>query len=148
MAFRARGASGEDLAAVLEMMEGFNAEESIPFDREVFRPRLERLVADQGLGRVLVFEVDGATAGYAIVTWGYDLEYGGRDAFLTELFVRPDRRRRGIGKQALAAAEDAARAGGAHALHLLVRHENAEALRLYGKAGFRTEPRAVMTKDL
>jgi len=148
MAFRARGASGEDLAAVLEMMEGFNAEESIPFDREVFRPRLERLVADQGLGRVLVFEVDGATAGYAIVTWGYDLEYGGRDAFLTELFVRPDRRRRGIGKQALAAAEDAARAGGAHALHLLVRHENAEALRLYGKAGFRTEPRAVMNKDL
>jgi ribosomal protein S18 acetylase RimI-like enzyme len=148
MAFRARGAAGEDLPAVLEMMEDFNAAESIPFDRAVFQPRLERLGGDPALGRVLVFELDGATAGYAIVTWGYDLEYGGRDAFLTELFVRSDRRGRGIGKQALAAAEEAARAGGAHALHLLVRHENAEALRLYGAAGYRTEPRAVMTKDL
>jgi len=148
MAFRARGAGGEDLPAVLEMMERFNAEESIPFDRDVFRPRLERLAGDPGLGRVLVFEVDGTTAGYAIVTWGYDLEYGGRDAFLTELFVRPALRGRGIGKQGLAAAEEAARAGGAHALHLLVRHENEEARRLYARGGFRTEPRAVMTKDL
>jgi ribosomal protein S18 acetylase RimI-like enzyme len=97
---------------------------------------------------VLVFEVDAKAAGYAIVTWGYDLEYGGRDAFLTELFVRPAQRGRGIGHQALAAAEDAARAGGAHALHLLVRHDNAEALRLYDRAGYRTEARAVMTKDL
>jgi ribosomal protein S18 acetylase RimI-like enzyme len=148
MAFRARGAGAEDLAAILEMMEDFNAEESIAFDRAVFQPRLERLVGDPGLGRVLVFEVDGNPSGYAIVTWGYDLEYGGRDAFLTELYVRPDRRGRGIGRLALAAAEEAARSGGAHALHLLVRHENAEALRLYGRAGYRTEPRAVMTKDL
>jgi len=128
-------------------MEDFNAGESIAFDRALFRPRLERLLADPGLGRVLVFEVDGDPSGYAIVTWGYDLEYGGRDAFLTEFYVRPDHRRRGIGRQALAAAEEAARSGGAHALHLLVRHENAEAQRLYGRAGYRTEPRAVMTKD-
>ncbi|TMB28750.1 MAG: GNAT family N-acetyltransferase [Deltaproteobacteria bacterium] len=147
MAFGARGAGGEDLPALLEMMEDFNAGESIAFDRALFRPRLERLLADPGLGRVLVFEVDGDPSGYAIVTWGYDLEYGGRDAFLTEFYVRPDHRRRGIGRQALAAAEEAARSGGAHALHLLVRHENAEAQRLYGLAGYRTEPRAVMTKD-
>ena len=146
--FHARPATPGDLADILEMMADFNLGEEIPFDRAVFQPRLLRLVADPALGRVLVFEVDAKAAGYAIVTWGYDLEYGGRDAFLTELFVRPAQRGRGIGHQALAAAEDAARSGGAHALHLLVRHENAEALRLYDRAGYRTEPRAVMTKDL
>jgi len=146
--FRARLATAGDLPDILEMMADFNLGEEIAFDRAVFQPRLDRLVADPGLGRVLVFEVEAKAAGYAIVTWGYDLEYGGRDAFLTELFVRPAQRGRGIGHQALAAAEDAARSGGAHALHLLVRHDNAEALRLYDRAGYRTEPRAVMTKDL
>jgi ribosomal protein S18 acetylase RimI-like enzyme len=146
--FHARGATAGDLPEILEMMADFNLGESIAFDRAVFLPRLERLVGDPGLGRVLVFEIDGNASGYAIVTWGYDLEYGGRDAFLTELFVHPAHRGRGIGQRALAAAEDAARSGGAHALHLLVRHENGEALRLYDRAGYRTEARAVMTKDL
>jgi len=146
--FEARGATAADLPAILEMMEDFNAGEGIAFDRAVFRPRLERLVSDSGLGRVLLFEADDGPSGYAIVTWGYDLEYGGRDAFLTELFVRASHRGRGLGRLALAAAEDAARSGGAHALHLLVRHENAGALGLYHRAGYRTEPRAVMTKDL
>ena len=146
--FHVRPATPGHLPDILEMMADFNLGEGIPFDRAVFEPRVARLVADPGLGRVLVFEVDAKAAGYAIVTWGYDLEYGGRDAFLTELFVRPAQRGRGIGRDALTAAEDAARAGGAHALHLLVRHDNAEALRLYDGAGYRTEPRAVMTKDL
>jgi ribosomal protein S18 acetylase RimI-like enzyme len=145
---QARGATQEDLAAILPMMEEFNACEAIPFDRATFTPRLERLLSDPGLGRVLIFEIDGRPGGYAVVTWGFDLEYGGRDSFLTELFVLATHRRRGIGRLALAAAEQAARAGGAHALHLLVRHENAGALRLYERAGYRTEPRAVMTKDL
>jgi ribosomal protein S18 acetylase RimI-like enzyme len=146
--FHARLAAREDLPAILPMMEEFNAEEAIPFDRMVFTPRLERLVSDPGLGKVLLFETDGQPCGYAIVTWGYDLEYGGRDSFLTELFVVPAHRDRGMGKLALAAAEEAARSGGAHAVHLLVRHENAQAIRLYQRAGYRTEPRAVMTKDV
>ena len=146
--FHARAATAADLPEILEMMADFNLGESIPFDRALFRPRLERLAGDAGLGRVVVFEVDGKVSGYGIVTWGYDLEYGGRDAFLTELFVEARHRRRGIGRLALAAAEDAARSGGAHALHLLVRHDNREALRLYDRAGYRTEPRVVMTRAL
>jgi|SRR5947209_816081 len=146
--FHARLAAPEDVPAILPMMEEFNAEEAIPFDRAVFTPRLERLVSDPSLGKVLLFEADGRPCGYAIVTWGYDLEYGGRDSFLTELFVVPAERGHGIGRLALGAAEEAARSGGAHAVHLLVRHENAQAIRLYQRAGYRTEPRAVMTKDV
>ena|SRR5438105_2873757 len=146
--FQARSATAADLPQVLEMMAAFNLGESIPFDRAVFRPRLERLAGDAGLGRLVVFEIDDEVCGYAIVTWGYDLEYGGRDAFLTELFVKAPQRGRGVGRLALAAAEDAARSGGAHALHLLVRHDNAAAIRLYDRAGYRIEPRAVMTRDL
>jgi ribosomal protein S18 acetylase RimI-like enzyme len=82
------------------------------------------------------------------VTFGFDLEYGGKDAFLTELWIVPDQRHRGLGRTALEAAEEYARQGGAHALHLLVRHDNSTARGLYQRAGYETEPRVVMTKRL
>ncbi len=146
--FAARPATDEDLDAVLTMMADFNAIEAIAFDRAAFAPRLAQLAGDGALGGVLVFTVDGAPAGYAIVTWGWDLEFGGRDAFLTELYVVAARRGQGVGRAGLAAAEAFAHAGGAHALHLLVRHGNAPARALYDAAGFRTQPRLIMTKLL
>jgi ribosomal protein S18 acetylase RimI-like enzyme len=146
--FVARAATDADLPAILTMMEDFNAIEAIVFDREGAVPRIRELLGDARLGGLLVLCVDGAPAGYAIVTFGFDLEFGGRDAFLTELYVAAAARRRGIGRQALAAAERFARAGGAHALHLLVRHDNAPARALYERAGFATQPRLVMTRLL
>ena len=146
--FAARAATDDDLETILTMMADFNALEAIAFDRAAFAPRLGQLVGDRALGGVLLFSVDGAAAGYAIVTWGWDLEFAGRDAFLTELYVVAARRGQGVGRAALAAAEAFAQAGGAHALHLLVRHENAPARALYDGAGFAAQPRLVMTKLL
>lgn len=146
--FAARLATDDDIDAILTMMEDFNAIEAIAFDRALFAPRLRALVATPSLGGVLVFSVDGAVAGYAVVTFGYDLEYGGRDAFLTELYVVAARRRHGVGRDGLAAAEAFAQKSGAHALHLLVRHDNAAARALYDRSGYEAEPRVVMTKRL
>ena len=146
--FAARPATDADVPAILTMMADFNAIEAIPFDRESFTPGVRELVASPGIGGILVFTFAGAVAGYAIVTYGWDLEFGGRDAFLTELYVAAAHRRRGIGRQGLAAAQAFAKQGGAHALHLLVRHDNAPARLLYDDAGFKTQPRLVMSKRL
>lgn len=148
MPFAARPATADDVDSILTMMEDFNAIEAIAFDRAAFAPRVRLLVGDPVLGGILVFTVDGAVAGYAVVTWGWDLEFAGRDAFLTELYVVAARRGQGVGRAGLAAAEAFAHAGGAHALHLLVRHDNAPARALYDASGFRAQPRAVMTKLL
>ena len=148
MTFESRPATLTDAPAILEMMHDFNRHEAIAFDKGSFAPRLATLVADPTLGGALVFTVDDAAVGYAIVTFGYDLEYGGRDAFLTELFIVDAARGQGGGKRALAAAEAFAKAGGAHALHLLVRHDNSTARALYDGAGYHAEPRVVMTKAL
>ena len=146
--FAARSATDDDVAAILTMMADFNAIEAIPFDRDVFAPRVRELIASPHIGGMLVFQFGSAVAGYAIVTYGWDLEFAGRDAFLTELYVAGAWRRRGIGRQALVAAEAYAKRGGAHALHLLVRHDNAPARLLYDDAGFKTQPRLVMSKLL
>ena len=146
--FAARPATDADVPTILTMMADFNAIEAIPFDRESFAPRVRELIASPTVGGILVFTFSGAIVGYAIVTYGWDLEFGGRDAFLTELYVSGTHRRRGIGRQGLAAAQAFAKRGGAHALHLLVRHDNAPARLLYDDAGFKTQPRLVMSKRL
>src|SRR5436305_12923790 len=100
--YAARAATEADLPAVLTMVEDFNAIEAIAFDRASFTPRVRELIGNRAIGGLIVFDVDGALAGYAIVTWGWDLEFGGRDAFLTELYVTGAHRRHGVGRQGLA----------------------------------------------
>ena len=143
--FAARPATAADVETILPMMADFNAHEGIAFDRATFAPRLATLVASPELGVVLVFTVDGAVAGYAIVTWGWDLEFAGRDSVLTELYLAPAYRRRGFGRAGLAAAEEVARAYGANAMHLQVRDDNGRARALYEASGFVAPPRQLMT---
>lgn len=130
------------------MMEDFNRHEEIDTSRAKIRTALVRLLADPSLGRVLLFEHDGATAGYAVLTFGYDLEFAGRDAFLTELYLVPSARGRGLGRPAIAAVEVEARAAGVNAIHLVVRTDNVAARRLYDKTGFECPPRVLMSKPL
>ena len=146
--FAARPATEADVEVILTMMEDFNAGEGIAFERARFAPMLRKLLASPSVGSVLLFTADDLPAGYAVVTFGYDLEFGGRDAFLTELYVEGARRRAGVGAAGLAAAEEFARANGVHALHLGVRHENARARALYDKSGYRVVDRVIMTKRL
>jgi phosphinothricin acetyltransferase len=143
-----RDATPADADALLGMMAEFNALEEITFDPERTRPALVRLLGDVRLGRVLLAEMAGRAAGYAVITWGYDLEFDGRDAFLTEVFLAGDVRGRKHGKTLMAAVERAARAGGAHAVHLMVRPENTPARRLYERVGFAPPPRVLLSKRL
>jgi ribosomal protein S18 acetylase RimI-like enzyme len=142
-----RLATPDDTRGLLEMMREFNAIEMIAWDERIERG-LRALFADASKGRVIVGEADGAIFGYVVVTWGFDLEFGGPDAFITEVYVRADRRGRGLGRELVQAAERIAREGGAGAVHLMVRPENAPALALYRRAGFEAVPRLLMTKKI
>ena len=119
-------------------MEAFNRAEHIEMRREVTGPALTRLLADPSLGRVIVADDH---SGYAVVTWGFDLEFGGRDAFLTEIYVSPDCRRTGLGRRLLDEVLRVAKAEGAGAVHLGVYPDNHAALALYRAAGFAKIPR-------
>ncbi len=145
-------ATERDVHAVLPMMEEFNRFEAIAWSRVEGEPVLRHLVehgtAHVGLVGLVRKDEAGEPVGYFVLTWGYDLEWNGRDAFLTELFLLPSARGAGLGQAALAGIEDIAVAHGARALHLLVRHDNVVARRLYRRAGFGEPPRAFMTKRI
>jgi ribosomal protein S18 acetylase RimI-like enzyme len=145
-----RRARLSDVPALMTMMGAFNRGEQIAWRRQRVLPAVRRLLRQPRLGCILV--ADGGDAdglrGYAVATFGYDLEFAGRDAFLTELFVRPRHRGTGEGRRLLEAAVRKMRDGGAGAIHLGVWPANRTALRLYGQAGFVETSRLLLSKRL
>jgi ribosomal protein S18 acetylase RimI-like enzyme len=144
---RARRADAEPL---LRLMAAFNRDEEIPFRRARVAPGLRRLLRERRLGVVVVAESADRRGldGYAVGTFGFDLEFAGPDAFLTEIYVRPDQRGRRLGAYLLEAVTGALRDGGARAVTLLVRPKNTAARRLYARAGFEEIPRLAMVRRI
>ncbi len=149
-----RRATPADYDTVLPRTRGLNAHEGIAHAPGVLEAALRRLLAEPALGGCWLIErpgtgVDAHTqvVGYAIATFGFDLEFGGRDAYLTELWIDDGARGHGAGMAALALLDGELRAHGVRALHLQVRPEN-PAVRLYERAGFVRSPRWIMTRRL
>jgi ribosomal protein S18 acetylase RimI-like enzyme len=143
-----RPARGADLPALMEMMGAFNRGEHVTWRPKRILPALRRLLRTPRLGRALVAEAPGRAElrGYAIATFGYDLEFGGPDAFVTELYVRPRWRGTGEGRRLLDAIAETMHKGGAAAIHLAVWPANHRARRLYRAAGFAPLARLLMSK--
>ena len=148
--FRSDGsrATTADLPALLPMMISFNQGESIDWNPELGATPLRHLLSSPELGQVLLFSEGAAHLGYAIFTYGFDLEFGGRDSFLTELYLVPEARGRGVGKWALEQIFAQVRLAGAQAIHLQVRADNTPAQRLYAAAGFIGTTRHLLSRDL
>ncbi|HTQ04184.1 MAG TPA: GNAT family N-acetyltransferase [Polyangiaceae bacterium] len=145
---RCRLAEAADVAVLLPMMERFNAFEQTPWSSEAKERALRTLLGNRELGLVALLEGEGEVVGYFVLTWGFDLEWDGRDAFLTELYLVPPVRGRGLGGVALASAEALAREHHARALHLMYRTENTVAERLYLGHGYVSPPRVFLSKEL
>ena len=142
-----RRATPGDFGEILPRTRALNAQEGIEIADPQLEEALRRLLSDPGLGGCWLIERGGRAVGHAVVTFGYDLEYGGRDAYLTELWIDPAERGRGAGAVVLDLLDGELRALDVRAVHLGVRPEN-PAVRLYARAGFAASPRLFMTRRL
>jgi GNAT superfamily N-acetyltransferase len=137
-----RSGGPQDVDVIAGMMRAFHAEDALG-PHPAAADALVELLADPRLGVVMVDD-DGGIAGYSVVTLGFSLELGGRDAFVDELYVTPERRRQGRGAALLASAMAWARTAGARAIHLEVAMADDAKLRLYQAAGFEPRPHPLM----
>jgi ribosomal protein S18 acetylase RimI-like enzyme len=141
-------ASAKDEERLVEMLREFYAHERMEFAEPAARAALRGLLEEASRGSVLVIEVAGECAGYLAITFGWSLEFQGRDAFIDELWVRSRFRARGIGTRAIEVAAELCRAHGVRALHLEVERRNEAAKEIYRRAGFRDLDRQLMTRWL
>jgi ribosomal protein S18 acetylase RimI-like enzyme len=96
----------------------------------------ERIAACAGREVALLAEFEGETVGFAFVEVRPAIGDVEPRAELTDLYVRHEDRRRGIGRALMSAAEAHARASGADSLFLLTGHTNAGAKSFYGSLGY------------
>lgn len=154
MDIRLRSATRADVPTLLQLMQGLYALDHIDFAEDRARSALAGLLADPALGEVWMVESRSAGAesgeivGYAVLTLGYSLEFGGRFWLLDELFVRKENRGRGAGSQILREIVQAARERGLQAVRLEVGQTNLRAQDLYRRAGFEVHDRHLMTRRI
>ena len=148
-ALEIREAKAQDLPALLRMMRSLAEQPpAIPFDEGEVRAALDQFLGHADLGQAWLLWLDEKPAGYVILTLGYSFEFRGRDAFIDELYIEPEFRRRGLGRRALEFVEEKARASRVNALHLEVDRGNDPAMELYRRTGYENHGRHLLTKWL
>ena len=129
-------ATAEDLAPLLEMVAEYHCFERLETTAAARHQAISTLLANPTFGGIWLIVVENQPQGYFALTFGFSIEFGGRDAFIDELYIKPDVRDQGLGTQALTLIGPIAKNLGIQALHLEVAHHNDRAQNLYMKAGF------------
>ncbi|WP_448570916.1 GNAT family N-acetyltransferase [Trichothermofontia sp.] len=137
-----------DTDTLLGLLAEFYAIEHLTFDAAVARQALQEILAERRYGLIYLIEVADAIAGYVVLTFGFSLEFHGRDAWIDELYLRAAYRGQGIGKATLAFIAATCRSEGISAVHLAVAHRNQRAQKVYQNAGYEAHDRHIMTQWL
>jgi diamine N-acetyltransferase len=122
--------------------------DGIAYDAERLRHGLLDLFAHEAYGGAWLIRRAGADVGYFVLTFGFDLELGGRQATVTEVFVRADARGSGAGRVAFAFIEAYLRELGIAAYELQVERANTAARAFYQRLGFEAHDRIPLSKHL
>jgi ribosomal protein S18 acetylase RimI-like enzyme len=141
-------AQPEDVEKLLPFIEAYYQFDGIPFKAAETRGSLGALLSNPSLGRVWIVHAENQPVGYVILTFGYDLEFGGLVATVTELYIATAHRRHGIGTQLIQFVETTSRDLGITALELQVEQDNVEAQAFYRALGFNAHARIPLSKRL
>jgi GNAT superfamily N-acetyltransferase len=139
MATAVRPGTIADAATIAELVRALSSEEGYPAP-----PMRAEDVRLEGFGpaprfRVLIAETDGQASGYALYFSAYATDHVARGFYLQDLYVRPEARRRGVGRALMAALARACRADGGCYLFWNALERNQPARAFYQRIGAREE---------
>jgi ribosomal protein S18 acetylase RimI-like enzyme len=129
-----RPATADDHDLLRELWEEFEGGlDQEPYLRENWDEAWEDLAVTVDEGVALIAEEDGRAVGFVFCVLG---SHGRRTAHVTDIYVRPEARGRGIGRALLAELVEPARGAGLGHVSLEVLIRNTDARRLYERLGF------------
>jgi ribosomal protein S18 acetylase RimI-like enzyme len=129
-----RRATKNDAALIRELWEEFESELGGPdYLLETWEEAWTDLSETIATGVALLAEDEGRAVGFVFCILG---DRGRKTAHVTDLYVRPEARNKGIGQSLLAELIEPARAAGLDHVSLEVLLRNADARRLYERLGF------------
>jgi GNAT superfamily N-acetyltransferase len=139
--------TGPDLPLLEQFVRAYCLEDGHRFREDRQPAALAALVAGEPLGRAWLIRLDGRPVGYVVLSWGFSVEAGGREACVDELYLVPEVRNQGLGSRALAMVESEARDLAVQRIFLEVQRGN-RVIGLYRRAGYVDHDRFLMSKFL
>lgn len=147
-----RRAVETDTPALLDLIRAFYVEDGHPYDEARVLRALMPLLVDDTYGQVWLVcadgdpRADGQLLGYAVLTWGWSLESGGREGLLDEIFAA--QRGEGLGGQLMEHVIGVAREAGCRTLFLETEAANDDARRFYARHGLVEQDSAWMSREI
>ena len=136
-----------DLPLLEQFVRAYYVEDRHSFDEDRQPAALAALAAGEPFGRGWLIGLAERRVGYVVLSWSFNIEAGGREACLDELYLVPGVRRRGLGARVLVLVEAEARAFGVRRMFLEVERHN-RVIGLYRRAGYADHDRFLMSKLL
>jgi len=143
-----RPTTNADLPELAKLMKAYYKTEKLQFDRQRLICAMRSIISAPALGQLMMIEANAKVIGYYCVTYGFSLEYHGKDCFLDEIYITPSFQDQGIGSKTLKSIASYLKRSGHKALHLAVYNRNARAFGFYQRNGFSVVRASFMTKRL
>lgn len=87
MSIDIRQASTEDIPLLEGFIRAYHDFEGVVHPEVDIVAAIRPLLGESSLGRIFLICSEGAPVGYIVICFGYTIEFGGRDAFVDELFI-------------------------------------------------------------
>ena len=133
-----------DISTITQMMQDFYAIDNYPIDVEVAKNLFQEFISNEHLGKSWLIYSENEIVGYIILTYIFSFEYGGKIAFLDELFIKETARGKGIGKEAIQFIQKEVPKLSLKLLYLEVEPHNENAQKLYLAHDFEFHNRKLM----
>ena len=133
-----------DIEIITLMMQDFYAIDNYPMDVEVTKTLFQEFISNEHLGKSWLIYSENEIVGYIILTFIFSFEYGGKIAFLDELFIKETARGKGFGKEAIQFIQREVPKLSLKLLYLEVEPHNENAQKLYLAHDFELHNRKLM----
>ena len=133
-----------DISTITQMMQDFYAIDNYPIDVEVAKNLFQEFISNEHLGKSWLIYSENEIVGYIILTFIFSFEYGGKIAFVDELFIKETARGKGIGKEAIQFIQREVPKLSLKLLYLEVEPHNENAQKLYLAHDFELHNRKLM----
>ena len=136
-----------DLDSLTQLMLEFSIEAKAPLEKSHLSKAANPLLLGNPHGLILV-AADQALLGYLVMSFGWSIESGGKEALIDEVYISPKARNQGLGTGLAKLAIEHARAAGVKMVFLETEAENSRVRELYGRLGFILEDSIWLKKPL
>ena len=133
-----------DISIITKMMQDFYAIDNYPMNVEVAKNLFQEFISNEHLGKSWLIYSENEIVGYIILTFIFSFEYGGKIAFVDELFIKETARGKGFGKEAIQFIQREVPKLSLKLLYLEVEPHNENAQKLYLAHDFELHNRKLM----